>query len=45
VLLHYKNRAKSSRFRGSANMDKEKNHINFVDEEADDEEVNKICVA
>jgi hypothetical protein len=43
--LPYKNRAKSSRFRDSANKGKEKHHINFVDEEADDEEGNEICVA
>jgi hypothetical protein len=41
-VLPYENRAKSSRFRDSAN--KEKRHFNFVDEEADDEEGNKICV-
>jgi hypothetical protein len=38
-------RAKSSRFRDSANKDKEKHHVNFVDEEADDEEGNEIYVA
>jgi hypothetical protein len=38
--LPYENHAKSSRFR-----DKEKHHVNFVDEEADDEEGNKICIA
>jgi hypothetical protein len=43
--LPYENRAKSSRFRDSTNRDQEKHHINFVDEEADDEEGNKICVA
>jgi hypothetical protein len=43
--LPYENRAKSSRFRDSVNKDKEKHHVNFVDEEADDEEGNKICVA
>jgi hypothetical protein len=43
--LPYENRAKSSWFRDSANKDKEKHHINFVDEEADDEEGNKIYVA
>jgi hypothetical protein len=26
-------------------MDKEKHHVNFRDEEADNEEGNKICVA
>jgi hypothetical protein len=35
----------SSRFRDITNKDKEKHHVNFVDEEADDEEGNKICVA
>jgi hypothetical protein len=29
----------------NANKDKEKHHINFVDEVANDEEGNKICVA
>jgi hypothetical protein len=43
--LPYENRAKSSRFRDSTNKDKEKNHVNFVDEEADDREGNEICVA
>jgi hypothetical protein len=43
--LPYENHAKSSRFRDSANKDKEKQHINFVDEEADDEEGNEICAA
>jgi hypothetical protein len=43
--LVYENHAKSSRFRDSANKDKKKHHINFVDEEADDEEGNEICVA
>jgi hypothetical protein len=28
-----------------ANKDKEKHHINFMDEEADDQECNDICVA
>jgi hypothetical protein len=32
-------------FRDSANKDKEKHHVNFVDEEADNEEGNEICVA
>jgi hypothetical protein len=40
--LPYENLAKSSRFRDNANKDKEKHHINFVDEEADDEEGNEI---
>jgi hypothetical protein len=43
--LPYKNRAMSSRFRDSTNKEKEKDHINFMDEEADDEEGNEICVA
>jgi hypothetical protein len=43
--LPYENRAKSSWFRDRANKDKEKNHVNFIDEEADDEEGNEICVA
>jgi hypothetical protein len=43
--LPYENCAKSSQFRDNANKDKEKHHINFVDEEAGDEEGNKICVA
>jgi hypothetical protein len=43
--LPYKNQAKSSRFRDSANKDKKKHHVNFVDEETDDEEGNKIYVA
>jgi hypothetical protein len=48
-LLHcslpYKNCAKSRRFRDSANKDKENHHVNFVDEELNDEEGNEICVA
>jgi hypothetical protein len=44
-VLPYENRAKSSQFRDSANKDKEKHHVNFVDEEVDDEENNEICVA
>jgi hypothetical protein len=43
--LHYENHAKSSRFRDSANKDKEKHHINFVDQEADHEEGNETGVA
>jgi hypothetical protein len=43
--LPYENHVKSSRFRGNANQDKEKHHVNFVDEEADDEEGNEISVA
>jgi hypothetical protein len=44
-LLPYENRAKSSRFKDNANKDKEKHHVNFMDEEADDEEGNEICIA
>jgi hypothetical protein len=44
-VLPYENHAKSSRFSDSANKDKEMQCINFVDEEADDEEGNEICVA
>jgi hypothetical protein len=44
-VLPYENHAKSSRFSDSANNDKEMQCINFVDEEADDEEGNEICVA
>jgi hypothetical protein len=44
-VLPYVNHTKSSRFRDNANKDKEKHHINFMDEEADDEEGNKICIA
>jgi hypothetical protein len=43
--LPYENHAKSSRFRDSANKDKEKHHVNFMDEEANDEEGNETCVA
>jgi hypothetical protein len=43
-VLPYENRAKSSRFRDNANKDKEKYHVNFMDEEADDEEGNEICI-
>jgi hypothetical protein len=43
--LPYENCAKSSRFTDSTNKEKEKHHVNFVDEEADDEEGNEICVA
>jgi hypothetical protein len=43
--LPYENRAKSSRFRDSVNKDKEKHHVNFMDEEADNEEGNETCVA
>jgi hypothetical protein len=43
--LPYENHAKSSQFRDSANKDKEKHHVNFVDEENDNQEVNEICAA
>jgi hypothetical protein len=43
--LLYENHDKSSRFRDSTNKDKKNHHVNFVDEEAEDEEGNKICVA
>jgi hypothetical protein len=43
--LPYENRAKASRFRDNANKDKEKHHVNFVDEEVDKDEGNEICVA
>jgi hypothetical protein len=43
--LPYENHAKSSLFRDNANKDKEKHLINFVDEEAGDDEGNEICVA
>jgi hypothetical protein len=43
--LPYENRAKSSRFRDNANKDKEKHQVHFLEEEADDEEDNEICVA
>jgi hypothetical protein len=44
-VLPYKNRAKFSRFWDNANMDKEKLQVPFLEEEADDEEGNEICVA
>jgi hypothetical protein len=43
--LPYDNRAKSSRFRDSTNKDKEKHHVIFMDEEADNEEGKEIYVA
>jgi hypothetical protein len=43
--LLYENHAKSSRFGDSANKDKKKHDVNFMDEEANDEEGNKICIA
>jgi hypothetical protein len=44
-VLPYENRAKSSRFWDNANKDKEKHQVHFLEEEADDEEGNEICVA
>jgi hypothetical protein len=44
-VLPYENHAKSRWFRDNANKNKEKHHVNFMDEEADDEEGNEICVA
>jgi hypothetical protein len=44
-VLPYENHTKSSQFRDSTNKDKEKHHVNFMDEEADEEEGNEICVA
>jgi hypothetical protein len=44
-VLPYENRAMSSQFIDSTNKDKEKHHVNFMDEEADDEEGNEICLA
>jgi hypothetical protein len=43
--LPYENHAKSSQFRDSTNKDKEKHHVNFGDEEANNEEGNENCVA
>jgi hypothetical protein len=43
--LPYENHAKSSQFRDSTIKDKEKHHVNFVAEQADNEEGNEICVA
>jgi hypothetical protein len=43
--LPYENHAKSTRFRDNADKDKEKHHINFMDEEVDDEEGNEICIS
>jgi hypothetical protein len=45
LALPYENHAKFSQFRDITNMDKEKHHVSFVDDEADDEEGNEICVA
>jgi hypothetical protein len=35
----------ASRFRNSANKDKEAHHLHFLEDEQDDEEENEICVA
>jgi hypothetical protein len=43
--LPYENRAKFSRFKDNSNKDREKHNINFVDEEASDEEGNEISIA
>jgi hypothetical protein len=43
--LSSENRAKSSQFRDSANKDKQKQHVNFMDKVVNDEEGNEICVA
>jgi hypothetical protein len=42
--MPYENCAMSSRFRDSTKKDKEKHHVNFMDEEAEDEQGNEICV-
>jgi hypothetical protein len=44
-MLPYENCTKSSGFRDNTSKDKEKHHVNFIDEEANDEEGNEICVA
>jgi hypothetical protein len=44
-VLPYENHAKSSRFQDNVNKDKEKHQVHFLEEEADDEEGNEICVA
>jgi hypothetical protein len=43
-VLPYENRAKSSRFRDSANKDKEAQHVHFLEDDHDDVEGNEICV-
>jgi hypothetical protein len=43
--LPYENRAKSSRFWDNATKDNEKHQVHFLEEEANDEEGNEICVA
>jgi hypothetical protein len=42
--LPYENCTKSSRFRDSANKDKEAHHVHFLEDEHDDEEGNEICI-
>jgi hypothetical protein len=44
-VLPYENCAKSSRFWDNANKDKEKHQVHFLEEEANDEQGNEICVA
>jgi hypothetical protein len=44
-VLPYENHAKSSRFWDNANKDKEKHQVHFLEEEAEDEEGNEICIA
>jgi hypothetical protein len=41
----YENCAKYSRFQYNANKDKEKHQVHFLEEEANDEEGNELCVA
>jgi hypothetical protein len=43
--LPCENHAKSSRLWDNANKDKEKHQVHFLEEEADNEEGNEICVA
>jgi hypothetical protein len=43
--LPYENHAKSSQFWGNTSKDKEKHQVHFLEEEADHEEGNEICVA
>jgi hypothetical protein len=45
ISVAMEDHAKSSRFGDNANKDKGKHHVNFVDEEANIEEANEICVA
>jgi hypothetical protein len=44
-VLPYENRAKSSQFQDNANKDKEKHSLHLIEEDANDEEANEICVA